>query len=80
MVERRQDARRERRRAAALHQLDQRVQVHATVMRDLARELVVKARPAQSRATPANDRRCFSARHDAFSALQVHISSVHGTS
>ena len=55
VFERRQDARRERRRAAALHQLDQCVQVHRALARELLGQPAVEAGLAQSRPAPGDD-------------------------
>jgi hypothetical protein len=55
VLERRQDARRERWRAAALDQLDQSVQVHGALTRELLGQFVVEAGLAQSLATPGDD-------------------------
>jgi len=60
MLERRQDPRRERWRAAALDQPDQRVQIHAAIVRQLLAERGAEAGLAQPCAAPRNRVRRFS--------------------
>ena len=55
MLERREDARRERRGAAALDQLDQGVEIHGTLARELFREPALEAGPTQSPPAPGDD-------------------------
>jgi hypothetical protein len=54
MVERRKDPRRERWRAAAFNQLDQRVQIHAALVRQLLGQRGVEAGLAQARSAPGD--------------------------
>ena len=54
MLERRQDPRRERWRAAALDQPDQRVQIHAAIVRQLLAERGAEACLAQPYAAPGD--------------------------
>ena len=54
MVERREDARRERRRAAALDKPGQRVQVYTLLARQFLRECRVEAGVAKARAAPGD--------------------------
>ena len=77
VLERRQDARRERRRTAALHELDQRVQIHRALARELLRKPGFEAGLAQPRATPGDYCGCFPARAGPLFALQVHASLAH---
>ena len=60
MIERGQDPRRERRRATALNQADQRVQIDAGLMRELFCQRGVEAGLAEPRAAPGNRVRRFS--------------------
>ena len=60
MLERRHDPRRERWRAAAFDQPDQRVQIHAALVRQLLGERGVEACLAQPRAAPGDRAGCFS--------------------
>jgi len=79
MLERRQDPRRERWGAAALDQPDQRVQIHATVVRQLLGQRGVEAGFAQARAAPGDrvrrfsvaSRPAFASRLSALSGLSV---------
>lgn len=59
MVEGSQNPRCERRRAAAFDQPDQRVQIHAALMRQLLGERGVEACLAQPRAAPGDRAGCF---------------------
>ena len=77
MPDRRQDARDKRRRAAALNQLDQGVQVHPRVTRDLLGQLEVEARAQQSLQPPADPAGRCPAGTDLLSTMQVHISLAH---
>ena len=61
MLERRQDPRRERWRAAALDKLDQRVQIHAALVRQLLAQRRAEAGLAQPCTTPRNRVRGFTA-------------------
>jgi hypothetical protein len=54
VLERRQDPRRERWRAAALDQPDQRVHIHAAIVRQLLGQRGVEACLAQARAAPSD--------------------------
>jgi hypothetical protein len=77
VIERRQDTRRERRWATALDQLDQRVQVHAALARELLGQLGVEAGLAQSRAAPGDDVGRRRAGPGPLSGSQVHIPLAH---
>jgi hypothetical protein len=55
MVQRSQDARRERRRTAVLDQLDQGMEIHRTLHRQLTGQIAVEASVSQPRTTPRGD-------------------------
>ena len=74
VLERRQDARRQRGWAAALDQLDQRVQIDAALARQVLGELGVEAGTSQSCTTPGDDIGRCSSRPVPFSGSKVHIS------
>jgi hypothetical protein len=74
VLERRHDTRRERRRAAALDELDQRVQIDAALAREVLGEFGVEAGLSQSCATPGDDVGRWSSRPGLFSDSKVHVS------
>jgi hypothetical protein len=74
VLERCQDARRERGWAAALDQLDQRVQIDAVLAREVLGEFSVEAGLSQSCATPGDDVGRCSSRPGPFSGSKVHVS------
>jgi hypothetical protein len=73
VLERCQDARRQRGWAAALDQLDQRVQIDAALAREVLGEFGVEAGLSQSCATPGDDVGR-SSRPGLFSGSKVHVS------
>ena len=85
MVERGEDSGRERRRATALNQADQRVQVHTALTRELLGQPCVETGLAQPRAAPRNrvrhfatvSRLAFASRLSALSGVSVGP-EVHG--
>ena len=84
MLERREDPRRERWRATALNQPDQRVQIHAALMRQLLGQRGAEAGLAQPCAAPGDrvaaldrSRLAFASRLSALSGLSVGPRSTH---
>src|SRR5687767_11573358 len=73
VLERRQDARSQRRWTAALDQLDQGVQVNRTLARELLAEPVVEAGLAQSLAAPGDDFGRPRTRAGVLSGSKVHV-------
>jgi hypothetical protein len=73
MVERGEDARRERRLTAALHELYQRVKVDGAIARQLFRELRAEARAPEPSAAPPSDGGGLARRRVGF-ACDVHVS------
>lgn len=73
VVERREDARRERRRTAALDQPGQRVQVHTVLPRQCLRECRVEARVTKARAAPGDYVGRFLPGPSLLSGCEVHV-------
>jgi hypothetical protein len=73
VVERREDARRERRRTAALDQPGQRVQVHTGLARECLREGRVEARVTKARAAPGDYVGRFLPGPSLLSGCKVHV-------
>jgi hypothetical protein len=73
VVERREDARRERRRAAALDQPGQRVQVHTELLRQFLRERPAEAGVAKPRAAPGHYVGRFLPGPSLLSGSKVHV-------
>jgi hypothetical protein len=75
VLERRQDARGQRRWTAALDQLDQGVKVNRALARELLGEPVVEAGLAQSLAAPHDDLSRPRTQAGVLSGSKVHVSS-----
>lgn len=73
VVERREDARRERRRTAALDQPGQRVQVHTVLARQRLRERRVEARVTKARSAPIDYVGRFLPGPSLLSGCKVHV-------
>jgi hypothetical protein len=73
VVERREDARRERRRTAALDQPGQRVQVHTGLARQCLRDCRVEARVTKARAAPGDYVGRFLPGPSLLSGCKVHV-------
>jgi hypothetical protein len=78
VLERRQDPCRELRRAAALDELDERVQVHPAFARELVGQTRLEARPAQTRSAPRHDVGRPAATAGVVSDSKVHASLAPG--
>ena len=79
MLERRQNARRERRRAAALDQPDQRVQIDAALAREVVCQFPVETGLAQSRSAPRDNVGRSSPEPCPFFGTKVHVSLAHAS-
>jgi hypothetical protein len=77
VVERREDARRERRRAAALHQPGQRMEVHTALARQFLREYRVEAGVTKTRAAPGDYVGRFLPGPSLLSGCKVHALLAH---
>ena len=77
VVEWREDARREWRRAAALDQSGQRMEVHTALARQFLRESRLEAGVTQARTAPGDDIRRFLPNLSLLSGNKVHVYLAH---
>jgi hypothetical protein len=78
VLERRQDPRRQHRRATALDELDERMEVHAALACKPLREARLEAGPAKARAAPGDNVRGLAPAAGVVSDSKLHTSLAAG--